>query len=291
MTSDRFVTLDPKFRELWPRVSRIVTYAVQPVGLCLRDVRLTDEFSSGTVANAGITERIAPLEEELEPIMPPVSGEGRAEIPTTVLFLPTYKDNYDNMKAFRQAHVQCRLHFGKKSLSGKSSDVINMFMGDPPYQDDSIVPVSYYLRPHANSDDARRKLLRKQLLASIVCVLIEVMVRQPRILIGYEQGAVIVACMSRPLLVEVACRARLLTSDEMRRIRQAWARVVALIVWSPQMMPHKHSSTTEDLFAAVPEFNFAQPRGFMVVMVRSDEKSARPSFVQGLANHLGIEPC
>ena len=95
-------------------------------------------------------------------------------------------------------------------------------------------------------------------------MLTEVVVRQPRIIVGAEQGGLIALCLSRPLLVEAACRQRLLTASEMLRIRSAWSNVVSLLSYSPLILPQ--AADSEVFLAAVPEFGFTQPVGLHVAI-------------------------
>eukprot|EP00969_Alexandrium_andersonii_P120260 5316659-Alexandrium_andersonii.AAC.1 len=53
--------------------------------------------------------------------------------------------------------------------------------------------------------------------------------RRPRFILGIGQGALIAVLLATPLVVEAACRARIVTGDEMRAMRQAWAGVVACL--------------------------------------------------------------
>ena len=77
------------------------------------------------------------------------------------------------------------------------------------------------MRPVAYKPEDRRKLLRKQIFASLVLVLGYAVKFQARVIMGVGQGALIAALMSLPLVLEAACRARMVTSDEMRSFRDA----------------------------------------------------------------------
>ena len=65
--------------------------------------------------------------------------------------------------------------------------------------------------------------------ASIVGVLADVSTHQPQIITGVGQGGLVALMCTRPLLVEAACRARVITASEMYRIRSAWCAVVSII--------------------------------------------------------------
>eukprot|EP00969_Alexandrium_andersonii_P227366 10040975-Alexandrium_andersonii.AAC.1 len=49
---------------------------------------------------------------------------------------------------------------------------------------------------------------------------------RPRFIFGVGQGALIAVLLAMPLVVEAACRARIVASKEMRPMREAWAGVV-----------------------------------------------------------------
>eukprot|EP00969_Alexandrium_andersonii_P118816 5253565-Alexandrium_andersonii.AAC.1 len=64
-----------------------------------------------------------------------------------------------------------------------------------------------------------------------------------------------------PLVVEAACRARIVTSEEMRAVRQAWAGVVGCLGVDPVVLAQRSSQV--ELRAAVPEILLNQPRGVL----------------------------
>ena len=69
------------------------------------------------------------------------------------------------------------------------------------------------------------------------------------------------ALMCMPLLLETACRARILTSGEMIGIRRAWAKVAGVLAIDPVVLATGRF-TMKDVHAALPEGKFPQPRGF-----------------------------
>ena len=110
---------------------------------------------------------------------------------------------------------------------------VRLIVCDPPYEDDPSVSPSadqtaYWYKPHATTEEARRKLLRKQIFASLVTVLQAVARYRPVALVGAGQGGLIALVCSRPLVLEAACRARIVTSRELIEIRKAWVGVVAV---------------------------------------------------------------
>ena len=125
---------------------------------------------------------------------------------------------------------------------------------DPPYEDDTLEATLHYIEPHHHSADGRRKLFGKQAFASVVAVMSEVAARQPHMIAGVGQGALVAFLCCRPLVVEAACRARTLTASEMYRIRSAWCGVVSIVCIMPLILPQR--SLTDELVEAVPEYGF-----------------------------------
>ena len=80
-------------------------------------------------------------------------------------------------------------------------------------------PSYSYVWPQHNTEDGRRKLICKHVLASIVAVLSDVMSFGPQTVVGAEHGALIAVCLSRPLVIEATCRARIITAPDMYRLR------------------------------------------------------------------------
>ena len=64
-------------------------------------------------------------------------------------------------------------------------------------------------------------------------------------IIGSGQGALIALLMARPLVMEAACRARVVTSGQLRRIREGWCHVVSLVGMDPEILGNR--SEYEDL--------------------------------------------
>ena len=85
--------------------------------------------------------------------------------------------------------------------------------------------------------------------------------RQPKLLIGSGQGGYIAALMSKPYVVEAACRSRVLTEHEMRCIRRAWANLVGIIVVNPCVLPQR--SEIQEVLDAVPEIGLMQPHNLL----------------------------
>ena len=137
-----------------------------------------------------------------------------------------------------------------------------MSQGDPPYDlPESEYGTSYWVRPIKKRDDERRKLFRKQILASLMLALSYVVRYRPRVIVGIGQGGLIASLLTRPLLVEQAARARVATALEMIDIRRAWVGVVSLIACNPVVSPQR--TDYAELLSAVPEIHMIQPKGIL----------------------------
>ena len=87
----------------------------------------------------------------------------------------------------------------------------------------------------------------------------------PTVVVGLGQGGLIAALASMPLLIEQACRYRVVGMEEMARYRISWAKVLALIAINPEVMPQK--SDIEHVKQAVPEILRTQPRGVYLSLI------------------------
>ena len=164
---------------------------------------------------------------------------------------------------------------------------ISLIVGDPPFEVETDVDgKGYWCRPQAPKPEARKKMLRKHLLTSLMLVLSYVVRYRPKILVGIEQGGLVAALAALPALLEVACRQRIATTQEMQQIRQAWAHVAAIIVINPVMLPQR--SLMSEVVAAVPEIEFLQPRGIFRCMIQGGNSYVRKKFGDDLAPALGI---
>ena len=81
----------------------------------------------------------------------------------------------------------------------------------------------------------------------------------PDIVMGYGQGGLVVGLAAAPLILESACRARIVTPEEMRAFRLGWSRIRALVSINPQVMPQE--SNLEMVKQALPEMTKVQPSG------------------------------
>ena len=158
----------------------------------------------------------------------------------------------------------------------------------PPYEDDNALdPVGFWFRPYVAKADDRRKLMRKQIFASLVSILHDVVKHRPVIIVGAEQGGLMSLIFARPLVLEAACRARIVTSRELLEIRKAWTGVVAVIGVNPLVLPQR--TQFAEFVDAVPEFVLAQPQGIMrLPMIKPGTvRSMHKVFVQALSEALG----
>ena len=78
-------------------------------------------------------------------------------------------------------------------------------------------------------------------------------------MMGDGQGAFIVAIASMPLSLESACKACVVTPDEMRSFRKAWSWVKPLVAVNPCVMPS--GSCVSMVKQALPELVKLQPPG------------------------------
>lgn len=76
---------------------------------------------------------------------------------------------------------------------------------------------------------------------------------------GYGQGGLVAALAFMPLVLESACRARVVTPYEMRNYRVSWARVKALVAVNPCLTVLQNE--IQLVRQAVPELCKQQPTG------------------------------
>eukprot|EP00969_Alexandrium_andersonii_P008903 389562-Alexandrium_andersonii.AAC.1 len=66
--------------------------------------------------------------------------------------------------------------------------------------------------------------------------------RRPQFIFGVGQGALTAVLLAMPLVVEAACRARIVASKEKRAMRQAWAGVMGCLGVDPVATAQRSSS-------------------------------------------------
>ena len=94
-----------------------------------------------------------------------------------------------------------------------------------------------WVRPVAKQEEARIKLLRKHILIALIALLDAVAQHGPAIVVGLGQGGLIAALASMPLLLEQACRYRVVGMEEMASYRVSWSKVLAHISINPEKCP------------------------------------------------------
>ena len=161
---------------------------------------------------------------------------------------------------------------------------------EPPFsEEDKLEPSAFWLRPHHRDLDTRRRLLGKQTLAGLVAILNQVVKFRPKVIIGVGQGGLMSMFCTRSLLLEAACRARILTAAEMRGIREAWSGVVSLVAWDPILLPQR--AEPREVVLELPEMVHAQPWGqHRMVLVGGRLPYRHSAFAESLASELGVWP-
>ena len=96
----------------------------------------------------------------------------------------------------------------------------------PPFvNEDDLECRGYWLRPVVRKPEERVRLLRKHAFTGLVAMLSGVVRWNPDIVMGYGQGGLVVGLAAVPLVLESACRARIVTQEEMRAFREGWSRI------------------------------------------------------------------
>jgi len=157
---------------------------------------------------------------------------------------------------------------------------------DPPFsEDDDIDTKGYWFHPKGRTSEDRRKALRKQVFSSLAVLLSFVAQHQPQIILGFEQGAVIALLASFPLILESACRARMVTLSEWANIRKAWSKMICIVGFNPLFLPQR--SRLSELELALPEMSFRQPRGLYVYSTEVPQGYRANEFARDWAPALG----
>ena len=163
---------------------------------------------------------------------------------------------------------------------------VRVIVAEPPYSvEEDVDGKGFWFRPRHYKADERRKQLRKQLFASLVTMLGYVTRHRPDMIVGCEQGGTVAALSTLPLVLEAACRARVLTSPEVKAIRQAWAGMKAVYIVNPIVLPQR--TLYAELLEAVPEIALLQPRGVLRCVVQSNTSHLKAEFGQALAEAVG----
>ena len=91
-------------------------------------------------------------------------------------------------------------------------------------------------RPHHHKAE-RARILKKQVLGGVMCVLAQIVRYQPRLIIGTGQACLMAGVMRMPLVVELAIRLRAPIDREIKKYRRSWGRVTGVIAVEPQIGP------------------------------------------------------
>ena len=133
---------------------------------------------------------------------------------------------------------------------------------DAPFQmDNSLDGAQFWLRLTGRSPEERRKELRRQGFTGLAALLAGAVRWGPDVIAGIGQGGLITALAALPMVVEAACRTRVVTPEEMREYRRAWGRVRALIIADPVLLLQR--SSWEEVLEAFPEATKVQPAGVL----------------------------
>ena len=191
-----------------------------------------------------------------------------------VLFLPPYRtaetvalDRGALARALEREFVGCHL------------ELIDV---EPSFEE-PMTGEFYWLAPYARQAAETKKRYRKQVLAGIVTVLRAVGRILPDFIVGMQQGAMIAALCSNPLLLEVATRQRVATDAELVQLRAGWPRVRGILAIEP-FVTVAHS-TMERLLEALPELT--EKRRILTCAITSGPTTTEKRFSEGLAQALG----
>ena len=183
-----------------------------------------------------------------------------------------------------------RLINGERLFREKLEVPVRIIVADVPFQmTTQACDRGYWFRPHHHRAEERDKLLKKQILGGVMCVLAQVARYQPRLLFGSGQGAVMVGMMGMPRVVELAIRLRAPIDREIRDYRQSWSRVGGLIAIEPQLAPDCSRHPVSELIAAVKEIVMVQSRGVHRAVVQTSQHAynAQAVFNQEFAAKIG----
>ena len=153
-----------------------------------------------TAGKSLVSEQVQATAEDTSSLSPPVP----------VLYAPAYQSTPD-------VATQVGLVEDGLRTAGVNSVVIPSACA---FSDDENFGYWMDVKARQTSESVRR--LRKQVLTGVVTLVREVCGRRPRLLIGAQQGALIVLMASLPLVVEAALRGRVSTEVELVEARNTW---------------------------------------------------------------------
>ncbi len=110
-------------------------------------------------------------------------------------------------------------------------------VAEPPFSTEDLDCREFWLNPVPRSDEAREKLLQKQVFTGLTQMLQQTRWKS-ELLVRLGQGGPIAALAALPLVTEAACRSRATPMEVMRECRETWANVRAIVVINPAVVPH-----------------------------------------------------
>ena len=204
----------------------------------------------------------------------PAKSEMLSERRVKILFRPPYRTP-ENVALERAA--LCRAL--EREFGGCRIDMIDV---EPSFEE-PMTGEFYWMAPYARQPAEAKKRFRKQALAGIITVLRAVGRLLPDFIVGVQQGAMIAALCSNPLLLEVATRQRVATDSELVQLRAGWPRVRGILAIHPYVtVAH---STMERILEALPEVSGS--RRVLTCAITSGPTSTERKFAEGLAQALG----
>ncbi len=112
-------------------------------------------------------------------------------------------------------------------------------MVEPPFSTEGLDCRAFWLNPVARSDEAREKLLRKQVFSALTQVVQHATRWKPELLVGLNQGGLIAASAALPLVTEATRRSHVVPMEVMREYRETCANVRAIVVNTPVVVPRR----------------------------------------------------
>ena len=177
----------------------------------------------------------------------------------------------------------------EKRLAADLGYKVTLIVGDSTFSEIDLDGTAWWFRPVARKYEDQVKKMRTQGLSALVHLLGLVSKHRPRVVVGMQQGGVVVALAGFPLLLETACRLRAIPHSELAEFRRGWAGVQALVAVNPSVMPSPHLTDIEFLGKALPEIYRVQPRGVLRKVV-IEGRYIHERFAQALGGAAGAVP-
>ena len=146
--------------------------------------------------------------------------------PVELLFLGPYQSSCWVDKVAEEHRRRLQSEMSKEGPWSPGDLRLRLKVCEPPFEIPGTTDgKGYWMRPvHAKSEE-RKKLLRKRIFTGVAQALGFIARQRSRLLVGLGQGAFITAMLGLPLVVEAACRARIVTDRELLDLRRSWAGV------------------------------------------------------------------